>query len=100
MTNSADSDQLAPSEASWSGSALFAKTRLVVFTKRMVKRDPKSVVSKQKCIEKWPFMVIFLYKLYMSKQKCIIFSSNLRCPCNKLDAPHLNIDSDKGPGLQ
>ena len=28
--------------------------------------EPKSVVSKQKCIdyiEKWPFMVIFLYNL-------------------------------------
>ena len=34
MTNSADPDQLASSEANWSGSALFAKTGHVVFSKR------------------------------------------------------------------
>ena len=33
MTNSADPDQLASSEANWSGSALFAKTGHVVFSK-------------------------------------------------------------------
>ena len=38
MTNSADPDQLASSEANWSGSALFAKTGHVVFGKRRVKR--------------------------------------------------------------
>ena len=37
MTNSADPDQLASSEANWSGSTLFAKTRHVVFSKRRVK---------------------------------------------------------------
>ena len=36
MTNSADPDQLASSEANWSGSTLFAKTGHVVFSKRMV----------------------------------------------------------------
>ena len=36
MTNSADPDQLASSEANWSGSALFAKTGHVVFSKRRV----------------------------------------------------------------
>ena len=37
MTNSADPDQLASSEANWSGSTLFAKTGHAVFSKRRVK---------------------------------------------------------------
>ena len=37
MTNSADPDQLASSEANWSGSTLFAKTGYVVLSKRRVK---------------------------------------------------------------
>ena len=37
MINSADPDQLASSEANWSGSTLFAKTGYVVFSKRRVK---------------------------------------------------------------
>ena len=37
MTNSADPDQLASSEATWSGSTLFAKTVHVMFSKRRVK---------------------------------------------------------------
>ena len=37
MTNSADPDQLASSEANWSGSTLFAKTGYVLFSKRRVK---------------------------------------------------------------
>ena len=37
MTNSADPDQLAFSEANWSGSTLFAKTGHVVLSKRRVK---------------------------------------------------------------
>ena len=37
MTDSADPDQLASSEANWSGSTLFAKTGHVVFSKRRVK---------------------------------------------------------------
>ena len=36
MTNSADPDQLASSEANWSGSTLFAKKGYDVFSKRMV----------------------------------------------------------------
>ena len=39
MTNSADPDQLASSEANWSGSALFAKTGHVVFSKKRVKQN-------------------------------------------------------------
>ena len=42
MTNSADPDQLASSEANWSGSALFAKTGHVVFSKRRVNSFPAS----------------------------------------------------------
>ena len=38
MTNSADPDQLASSEANWSGSTLFAKTGHVVFSKRRVNK--------------------------------------------------------------
>ena len=37
MTNSADTDQLASSEANWSGSTLFAKTGDVVLSKGRVK---------------------------------------------------------------
>ena len=37
MANSADPDQLASSEANWSGSKLFAKIWHVVFSKRRVK---------------------------------------------------------------
>ena len=36
MTNSANPDQLASSEANWSGMTLFAKTGHDVFSKRMV----------------------------------------------------------------
>ena len=42
MTNSADPDQLASSEANWSGSTLFAKTGHVVFSKRRVKIQSES----------------------------------------------------------
>ena len=41
MTNSADPDQLASSEANWSGSTLFAKIGHVVLSKRRVKVDLK-----------------------------------------------------------
>ena len=41
MTNSADPDQLASSEANWSGSTLFAKTGHVVLSKRRVKTYTK-----------------------------------------------------------
>ena len=41
MTNSADPDQLASSEANWSGSTLFAKTVHVLFSKRRVKLSNK-----------------------------------------------------------
>ena len=36
MTNSADPDQLASSEANWSGATLFAKTEQVLLSKRRV----------------------------------------------------------------
>ena len=41
MINSADPDQLASSEANWSGSTLFAKTEHVVFSKRRVSMRPR-----------------------------------------------------------
>ena len=43
MTNSADPDQLASSEANWSGSTLFAKTGHVLFSKRRVKFRDRGV---------------------------------------------------------
>ena len=43
MTNSADPDQLASSEAKWSGATLFVKTGHVVFSKRRV--NNLSVIS-------------------------------------------------------
>ena len=46
MTNSADPDQLASSEANWSGSTLFAKTGHVVFSKRNVKHGPMGIEKK------------------------------------------------------
>ena len=39
MTNSADPDQLASSEANWSGSTLFAKTGHAMFSKRRLKQN-------------------------------------------------------------
>ena len=45
MTNSADPDQLASSEAIWSESTLFAKTGHVVFSKRRVKRMTTFLLS-------------------------------------------------------
>ena len=47
MTNSADPDQLASSEANWSGSTLFAKTGHVIFSKRRVNFLPLSGLIQQ-----------------------------------------------------
>ena len=54
MTNSADPDQLASSEANWSGSTLLAKTGHIVFSKRRVKD------SLQK-FSRWQIDNIFLF---------------------------------------
>ena len=43
MTQSADPDKLASSEANWSGSTLFANTGHVVFSKRRVKKGLKGL---------------------------------------------------------
>ena len=66
MTNSADLDQLATSEANGSGSALFAKTGHVVFSKRRFKRSlPRKerifFKGRQKAIDKvsYPKLCIF-----------------------------------------
>ena len=51
MTNSADPDQLASSEANWSGSTLFAKTRRVVFSKKRFQKHLNEVkVGKLKAL--------------------------------------------------
>ena len=50
MTNRADPDQLASSEANWSGSTLFAKTGHVVFSKRRVKNF--FIISHKKRLSK------------------------------------------------
>ena len=51
MTNSADPDQLAPSETNWSKATLFAKTGHDVFTKRRVKRRDKLMYLK--LLDEW-----------------------------------------------
>ena len=87
MTNSADPDQLASSEANWSGSTLFAKTGYVVFSKRTVNvfvgsEDPVlhahsrslarawlsayiiigfTVSMQGKGFSKWHYKIIFLF---------------------------------------
>ena len=43
MANSADPDQLASSEANWSGSTLFAKKDLSGFSRTRVKQNHKRV---------------------------------------------------------
>ena len=48
MTNSADPDQLASSEANWSGSTLFARAGHVVFSKRRVKLVSNAAEFKQR----------------------------------------------------
>ena len=48
MTNSADPDQLAFSEANGSGTTLFAKTGHVVFSKRKVKSVKKCLKEHNK----------------------------------------------------
>ena len=49
MTNSADPDQLASSEANWSEATLFAKTGHVVISKRRVKASlEKNIVIHYK----------------------------------------------------
>ena len=45
MANSADPDQLAASEANWSGSTLYAKIGHVVLSKRRVKAPNKTVAD-------------------------------------------------------
>ena len=49
MTNSADPDQLASSEANWSGPTLFAKTGHVVFSKRRVNKPAHDKTCKMAC---------------------------------------------------
>ena len=49
MTNSADPDQLASEEVNWSGSALFAKTGHVVFSKRKVNTVINELIHFTKC---------------------------------------------------
>ena len=58
---------------------IWVRTNLDMVHYKMIKMDPKSDISKQNCIdyiekwqkkcidyiEKWPFMVIFLYNLYI-----------------------------------
>ena len=59
MTSRADPDQLASSEANWSGSTLFAKTGHVVFSKRRVKMIDQycTVPDETNACMKWMAMV-------------------------------------------
>ena len=53
MTNSADPEQLASSDANWSGSTLFAKTGHVVFSKRRVNPFMLSGFFYHKPLDRW-----------------------------------------------
>ena len=57
MTNSADPDQLASSEANISGSTLFAKTGHVVFRKRRVKKTSFQMMSKRLLVKLIPLFL-------------------------------------------
>ena len=58
MTNSADPDQLASSEANWSASTLFAKIGHVMFSKRRVMQNQK---YKLRLKQLWQQNMIFLF---------------------------------------
>ena len=63
MTNSADPDQLASSEANWSGSILFAKTGHVLFSKRRV-NNASVVGTHSNCLSEW-FLTTCTYHMFM-----------------------------------
>ena len=66
MTNSADPDQLASSEANWSGSTLFAKIGHVVLSKRRVKMPlPLLIVSQ------WDYLLSFYCFKFVSVASCL-----------------------------
>ena len=93
MTNSADPDQLASSEANWSGSTLFAKTGHVVFSKRRVDH---CIFQKTCQVSLWK-----LFKpLKKKKKKCWTFISkyNNRHPAQCLvirESPEASLNQDK-----
>ena len=65
MTNSADPDQLASSKANLSGSAVFAKTGHVVFSKRRVKGSPHICsVFLQRFLVVVVFFLFFFFFFY------------------------------------
>ena len=81
MKNSADPDQLASSEANWSGSTLFAKIEHVVFSKRKVKHYDRLMNSIDPD-QTWSNVIrIYTVHRHLSVQifrvfkfKCTIFS--------------------------
>ena len=79
MANSADPDQLASSEANWSGATLFAKTGHVLFSKRRVillrpTLDGQTILLNQAYLRSTIIQLkqITLKQGYWSKQKCMI----------------------------
>ena len=73
MTNSADPDQLASSEASCSGSTMFAKIRHVVFNKRRVKDRCNLSVSYIFVHGRYVFLFFFYIHLFLCCCFCYCF---------------------------
>ena len=80
MTISADPDQLASSEANWSGSTLFAKTEHAMFSKRRVKNWWWN-------LSVWPFSIWAVP--YKNVSSCICRQQNPRSAC-------ASVQSDQG----
>ena len=76
MTNSADPDQLASSEANGSGSALFAKTGHVLFSMRRINAvqhmSTKVWILDQIC-------VVHVYVSHISHMLLVLFSQIMMC---------------------
>ena len=70
MTSSADTDQLASSEANWSGSTLFAKTGHVLFSKRRVKCPLNAHVQTTYVKNNKGVNAITHVKIYAQREMC------------------------------
>ena len=91
MTNSADTDHLASSEANWSGSTLFAKTGHVVFSKGRVNNlciflDP----SQKRTFFNIMYIIRIICQMILKWSYCTIFQvEQKRKQLNNLLMQHL-----------
>ena len=76
MTNSADLNQLASSEANWYRSTLFAKTGHVIFSKRRIK---------------WNKNIQDSIGLHLDKSQKFLFLHKNVCCGDSLEVPHWGI---------